>query len=203
MYTIRKYMFSCGSTIQLQRHVTAHGSVEQHASSSWSGEMMKHVLDPRAVNVTRNWQAWRLNSLPSSPQAWRPSSVQWAAGSRWLEAARRSSSPWWRGRGWKASASCPGRSQTPEEGGDDTGSTQHSDPLTLWLCDAVWSTGRLTQRAVRGIPSLSLSSGSSMPSCTESSLLSSAIMGKGRALSPSLLKAITSCREKRGRVYFG
>lgn len=151
-----------------------------------------------ARNLTRNQPAWWLNSLPSSQQAWQPSSVQWAAGSRWLEAAHRSSVPWWRGRGWKASAACQGRSQTPEVGGDNTGSTQYSDPVARWLQDAVWSTGRLTQRAVRGIPSLSLSSGSSMPNCTESSLLSSAIMGKGRALSPSLLNAITSCREKGG-----
>lgn len=170
--------------------------MEQHVSSIWSGEMMTHVLDPHAAHLTRNRLAWRLNTLPSSQQAWQPSSVQWAAGSRWLEEAHRSSFPWWRGRGWKASASYQGRSQTPEVGGDNTGSAQYSEPVARWLHDAVWSSGRLTQRAVRGIPSLSLSSGSSMPSCTESSLLSSAIMGKGRALSPSLLNAITSCWER-------
>lgn len=43
-------------------------------------------------------------------------------------------------------------------------------------------TQTLTQRAVRGIPSLSLSSGSSMPSCTESALLWSAMMGNGMGL---------------------
>lgn len=53
----------------------------------------------------------------------------------------------------------------------------------------------LTQRAVRGIPSLSSSSGSSMPSLTASSLLSSAMMGKGSWLSAALLNAITSCTE--------
>lgn len=47
---------------------------------------------------------------------WRPSSAQWAAGSRSRGAARRSSFPWSRGRGWTASASCPGQSQTPKAG---------------------------------------------------------------------------------------
>lgn len=37
----------------------------------------------------------------------------------------------------------------------------------------------LTQRAVRGMPSLSFSSGSSMPRATASSRLLSAMMGKG------------------------
>ena len=59
----------------------------------------------------------------------------------------------------------------------------------------------LTQRAVRGIPSLSLSSGSSMPSLTDSSLLSSAMMGKGRSLSAALLTDITSCTEQRHSVW--
>lgn len=56
---------------------------------------------------------------------------------------------------------------------------------------------RLTQRAVRGIPSLSSSSGSSMPSWTDSSLLWSAMMGKGRSpvRSPNAITSFTEAGE--------
>lgn len=55
-------------------------------------------------------------NVPSNQQVWRPSSAQWAAGSRWRGAARQSSFLWSQGRGWTASASCQGQSQTPEVG---------------------------------------------------------------------------------------
>lgn len=55
----------------------------------------------------------------------------------------------------------------------------------------------LTTRAVRGMPSLSRSSGSSMPSFTASSRFASAIIGKGSFSSgcPPLY-ALMSCRDK-------
>ena len=61
-----------------------------------------------------------------------------------------------------------------------------------------WEGKTLTQRAVRGIPSLSISSGSNMPSWTESTLLSSAMMGKGSGVPVSPLKAITSYPTEQG-----
>lgn len=79
-----------------------------------SASVLVYLRSPRPLTGANT----KLKCVPSSRPAWQPSSVRWAAESRSLWATRQSSSLWWQGRGWTASASCQGQSQTPEVGWD-------------------------------------------------------------------------------------